>query len=85
MRRGTRVGSVELARIDARLPAYARVATAEQVALAAKLRADLTDGVARGTFPNHHEAALDAAVLEKTLADAVGTSRQDGVAGAPSS
>lgn len=51
----------------------ARVATAEQVALAAKLRADLEGGVARGTFPDHHEAALDAAVLEKAVADTVGT------------
>ena len=62
-----------LGRIDALLPAYARVATPEQVALATKLRADLEGGVARGTVPDHQEAALDAAILEKALADAIGT------------
>lgn len=64
-----------LCSIDARLPLYERVAGSEKAALARKMRADLARETRGGVFFGMREAVIDAAILEKALAEAVASTR----------
>ena len=68
-----RVIHEKLRTIDASLPAYATVAEIERLATAQRLRADILDNLVSGVVPSLQEVAIDAAILEKALVDALNT------------
>lgn len=68
-----RVVYEELHTIDASLPTYATIADTERLGTAWKLRSYIIANLASGVVPSLQEVAIDAAILEKALVDALNT------------
>ena len=57
--------------IDALLPTYASIAETERLATAQRLHANILENLSSGVIPSLQEVAIDAAILEKALSDAL--------------
>lgn len=66
-----RVIQEKLHTIDVALPAYASIAGAARLAAAQRLHTDILENLASGVVPSLQEVAIDAAILEKALVDAL--------------
>lgn len=66
-----RVVQEKLNTINAVLPAYASIAGAARLAAAYRLRTDILENLVSGVVPSLQEVAIDAAILERALVDAL--------------